>query len=101
VTERAAPKPTVRGMRRLSADFVEWMMGLPDGWVTATEGLSRAAQLRLLGNSVVPHQAARVLDILLADGARPTIHRRIAAPEREVSGDYPIPAPGQHARSRP
>lgn len=67
VTERAAPKPTQPGTRRLSAEFVEWMMGL-DGHVTGTPGLSRAAQLRLLGNSVVPHQAARAMGILLPDG---------------------------------
>ncbi|MET9087505.1 DNA (cytosine-5-)-methyltransferase [Streptomyces sp. NPDC004237] len=66
-TGRAAPSPTVPGTRRLSAEFVEWMM-LPSGWVTETEGLSRAAQLRLLGNSVVPEQAALALTLLLADG---------------------------------
>ena len=70
VTERAAPMPTVHGMRRLSADFVEWMMGLPDGWVTGTEGLSRAAQLRLLGNSVVPRQAAQAVAALISEDIR-------------------------------
>lgn len=55
------------GTRRLSAEFVEWMM-LPAGWVTGTPGLSRAAQLHLLGNSVVPQQAARALEILLPHG---------------------------------
>lgn len=67
MTERAAPTATVPGARRLSAEFVEWMMGLPEGWVTAA-GLSRAAQLRLLGNSVVPRQAAYALRALLPDG---------------------------------
>ncbi|MFI6093510.1 DNA cytosine methyltransferase [Streptomyces sp. NPDC051218] len=67
VTERAAPTATVPGARRLSAEFVEWMMGLPEGWVTAA-GPSRAAQLRLLGNSVVPRQAAYALGTLLPDG---------------------------------
>ncbi|GAA2662961.1 hypothetical protein GCM10010307_82480 [Streptomyces vastus] len=65
MTERAALMPTQPGTRRLSAEFVEWMMALPGGWVTQTEGLSRAAQLRLLGNSVVPRQAAHAVDILL------------------------------------
>ena len=32
------------------------MMGLPDGWVTDT-GVSRTAQLKILGNGVVPQQA--------------------------------------------
>lgn len=34
------------------------MMGLPDGWVCDTDGLSRAAQLTVLGNGVVPQQGA-------------------------------------------
>lgn len=67
LTGCAAPSPTVPGTRRLSAEFVEWMM-LPAGWVTGTPGLSRAAQLHLLGNSVVPQQAARALEILLPHG---------------------------------
>ncbi|MFI6050711.1 DNA (cytosine-5-)-methyltransferase [Streptomyces violascens] len=68
VTGRTAPTPTVPGARRLSAEFVEWMMGLPEGWVTATEDLSRVAQLRLLGNSVVPQQAVHALNVLLPGG---------------------------------
>jgi DNA (cytosine-5)-methyltransferase 1 len=40
------------------------MMGLPDGWVTGVEGLSRAAQLRIIGNGLVPTQGALALDIL-------------------------------------
>lgn len=33
-------------------------MGLPEGWVTDTAiGLSRAQQLKALGNGVVPQQA--------------------------------------------
>ncbi|MFC7303212.1 DNA cytosine methyltransferase [Streptomyces monticola] len=72
ITGRAAPSPTVPGTRRLSAELVEWMMGLPEGWVTHTEGLSRAAQLRLLGNSVVPQQAAHAVGLLLKASAEPT-----------------------------
>ena len=41
---------------KLNAYFVEYMMGLPKGWVTET-GLSRAQQLKMLGNGVVPQQA--------------------------------------------
>lgn len=40
-------------------------MGLPDGWVTAVPGLSRNAQLKALGNGVVPQQAALALAMLL------------------------------------
>jgi DNA (cytosine-5)-methyltransferase 1 len=64
VLGRAAPEPTepaTRGGRRLSARFVEWMMGLDDGWVTAVPGINRTAQLRMLGNGVVPQQAALAL----------------------------------------
>lgn len=39
------------------------MMGLPTGWVTDL-GLSRAAQLKMLGNGVVPQRAALALTIL-------------------------------------
>ena len=43
-------------------------MGLPEGHVTAVPGLSRNDQLKLLGNGVVPQQAAAALSFLLADG---------------------------------
>jgi len=60
-TGRPAPAPTEpgkTGQPRLSPAFVEWLMGLPDGHVTAVPGLTRNEQLKLLGNGVVPHQAA-------------------------------------------
>ncbi|MEU6664028.1 DNA cytosine methyltransferase [Streptomyces sp. NPDC046821] len=60
---RPAPDPT-DGAGRLRADFVEWMQGLESGWVTATPGLGRPAQLTALGNGVVPQQAARALQLL-------------------------------------
>ena len=40
-------------------------MGLPEGWVTDVPGLSRNAQLKALGNGVVPQQAAMALRMLL------------------------------------
>jgi DNA (cytosine-5)-methyltransferase 1 len=43
------------------------MMGLPEGWVTGVPGLSRNAQLKALGNGVVPRQAEAALRLLLAD----------------------------------
>lgn len=47
-------------------------MGLPDGWVTAVAGLSRTAQLRIIGNGLVPAQGAfallLLLDAAVADG---------------------------------
>jgi DNA (cytosine-5)-methyltransferase 1 len=42
------------------------MMGLPEGWVTGVPGLSRTRQIRLLGNGVVPQQAAHALTVLAA-----------------------------------
>lgn len=41
---------------RLNPVFVEWMMGLPEGWVTG-QGLSNRQALKMLGNGVVPQQA--------------------------------------------
>lgn len=62
-------EPTGRdGAHRLSPRFVEWMMGLPAGWVTDVPGVSRNDQLKALGNGVVPQQAAAALRWLLATG---------------------------------
>ncbi|HEX3778601.1 MAG TPA: hypothetical protein VHX38_02960 [Pseudonocardiaceae bacterium] len=41
----------------MSPQFVEWLMGLPAGWVTDVPGLARTDQIHLLGNGVVPAQA--------------------------------------------
>jgi DNA (cytosine-5)-methyltransferase 1 len=63
---RPAPPPTEpgRGGRpRLSPRFVEWMMGLDEGHVTDLD-LPRAAQLRVLGNGVIPRQAEHALTLL-------------------------------------
>jgi hypothetical protein len=49
---------------RLSPDLVEWMQGLKAGWVTATPGLGRPAQLTAPGNGVVPQQASRAVQLL-------------------------------------
>lgn len=72
---RKAPAPIEQspdGFLRLSARFTEWMMGLPDGWVTSPENWvgkkhkgSYTLELRLLGNGVVPQQAAAALVYLI------------------------------------
>jgi DNA (cytosine-5)-methyltransferase 1 len=65
---RLVPAPVAPGRNgdpRLSPAFTEWMMGLPEGWVTDVPGLSRNAQLKALGNGVVPQQAAMALRMLL------------------------------------
>lgn len=68
VIDRAAPAPTKPdgkdGAHRLSSRFTEWMMGLPDGWITDA-GLSRVDELKACGNGVVPQQAELALRILL------------------------------------
>lgn len=65
---RPAPAPTEagpKGGQRLSPRFVEWLMGLPAGWVTDVPGLSRNDQLKALGNGVVPQQAIHAIRLLL------------------------------------
>jgi hypothetical protein len=61
----APTKPDGRdGSHRLSSAFTEWMMGLPEGWVTGC-GLTRNEELKACGNGVVPQQAVLALKILL------------------------------------
>lgn len=55
-----------KGARVVSTQFVEWVMGLPQGWVTSPEiGLARYLQIEVLGNGVVPQQAEEALRLLL------------------------------------
>ena len=64
ITGRPAPEPVMG--RRLNPAFVEWMMGLPAGHVTDPAiGLSHRAQIKALGNGVVPQQAAHAVTGLL------------------------------------
>jgi len=60
------PVPSPLDQNKLNPKFVEYMMGLPDGWVTDV-GLSRAQTLKILGNGVVPQQAYRALELLLGE----------------------------------
>ena len=66
---RTSPAPTEaspKGVHRLSPRFVEFLMGLPAGHVTDPAiGLTRNQQLKVLGNGVVPQQAALALTYLL------------------------------------
>lgn len=64
-TAPPATEPGRRGTPRLNVRFVEWMMCLPDGWVIDIPGISRRQQLTLLGNGVVPPQAAAALEDML------------------------------------
>ena len=61
ISKKTIPPTLVEG--KLNAKFVEYMMGLPEGWVTGLD-LSRSQQLKMLGNGVVPQQAYYALELL-------------------------------------
>lgn len=58
--------PRANPTHRLSARFVEWMMGLPEGHVVDVPSITRNQALRALGNGVVPQQAAHAIRRILA-----------------------------------
>jgi DNA (cytosine-5)-methyltransferase 1 len=66
---RPAPEPTdlfvsdIRSRENLKVH--EWMMGLPEGWVTDVPGLTRRQISKALGNGVAPPQAALAIKHLL------------------------------------
>lgn len=63
----APTEPNRNGKPRLNPEFSSWMMGWPAGWVTDPAiGISRNDQLRIIGNGVVPQQAAAALQWLLS-----------------------------------
>lgn len=66
IVGRPAPRPTEPGRagEHLSPRFVEWLMGLDEGHVTDVPGLPRDAQLKALGNGVVPQQGTAALALL-------------------------------------
>lgn len=68
VVGRSAPAPTKPdgkdGSHRLSSAFTEWLMGVPEGWITDV-GLTRNEELKACGNGVVPQQAELALRLLL------------------------------------
>lgn len=62
ITGRPAPTPTDdKGAR---PEFYEWLMGLPEGWVSDLD-LSYRRKIHLFGNGVVPQQAEMAYDTLL------------------------------------
>jgi len=75
---RPVPEPTQPGQHGkpvLAPPFVEWLMGLDAGWVTAL-GLPRTTALRVLGNGVMPQQAAVALRLLLCPHRWAVTHER-------------------------
>lgn len=65
VTGREAPAPTIlndTSLPRPAPEFVEWLMGLAPGWVTASgDPLTTNQRLAALGNGVLPLQAVQAL----------------------------------------
>ncbi|MGW3072334.1 DNA cytosine methyltransferase [Kitasatospora sp. NPDC001132] len=79
VLGRPAPA-AVDDQGRLAPQFVEWMMGLPAGWITdiplpdgMTASKARNAQLKAGGNGVVPQQAYAALTELWHRATTPAV----------------------------
>jgi DNA (cytosine-5)-methyltransferase 1 len=91
VLGRPAPAPTKpdgkEGAQRLSSAFTEWMMGLPEGWITDV-GLSRNDELKACGNGVVPQQAELALRVLLEGVPLPSGGGQVNLPTPTVSDTY-------------
>lgn len=70
ITGRPAPAPALLNEAtgpRPAPSFVEWLMGLEEGWVTDPQhGLTVPQQLTALGNGVLPRQAVACIDALIA-----------------------------------
>ncbi len=65
-------------------------MGLPAGWVTDVPGVPRNAQLKALGNGVVPQQVALALAMLgigQSDAPESSCGRLLPTPDAAVSND--------------
>jgi len=68
LSQSAAPIPVIRGPRggvKVNPRFVEWMMGLPEGWATEVEGVSLGEQISRIGNGVMPLQSVTSFVLLL------------------------------------
>ena len=52
-------------------------MGLPEGWVTDVPDLTRNAQMKALGNGVVPQQALAALQMMGGDAPKTNDFRLI------------------------
>ncbi len=64
IFSRKVPNPLDE--EKLNVKYVEYLMGLPEGWVTDLD-ISRSQQLKILGNGVVPQQAYLALQLLLGE----------------------------------
>jgi hypothetical protein len=88
---RPAPAPTrpdgKDGAHRLSPEFTEFMMGVPEGWITDC-GLTRNEELKACGNGVVPQQAALALRVLLEGIPLPAGGGQVNLPTPTVSDTF-------------
>jgi DNA (cytosine-5)-methyltransferase 1 len=87
IMDRPAPNPTQPGRHGrpvLSGRFVEFLMGLDDGFVSSLD-IPRTAQLRALGNGVVPQQVTYAMALLLADFAELITAKRGAESRQEAN----------------
>jgi hypothetical protein len=88
---RPAPAPTKPdgkdGAHRLSSAFTEWMMGVPEGWITGV-GLTRNEELKACGNGVVPQQAELALRVLLEGIKLPRGGGQVNLPTPTVSDTF-------------
>ncbi len=73
--------PTRCGSFRLAVNFAQWCQGLPEDWVRGVPCLPYYAAIRILGNAVVPRQAAAALRGLVGIAAThvPPVPARAAA----------------------
>jgi DNA (cytosine-5)-methyltransferase 1 len=74
ITGREASAPALLNQTdgpRPAPAFVEWLMGLPEGWVTDPQHseLTNSQQITALGNGVLPLQAATAIRSLRTDVA--------------------------------
>ena len=69
ITGRPAPAPALLNYAdgpRPAPAFVEWLMGLPIGWVADSDDLTQNQQITALGNGVLPLRAVSALSLLAA-----------------------------------
>ena len=63
----APVEPNTKGNPRLTAEFCEWLMGVPAGHITGEDiNLTRTEAIKLAGNGVVPHAAVASFTRLIA-----------------------------------
>ena len=69
---RPCPPPAklnTKGNPKLSPRLIEWLMGLPDGWVTDVPDITDNEASKALGNGVVPQQCVAALHHMLTNTA--------------------------------